>query len=167
MDDTTRANGYKHGRPEGRDVKPADEIVRKVIEALPAEARLYPDVYAWQVTDALEAATVAPAVDREALGDIIRPHIADEYMQGQVSPSDEVVLDEIFASGVLRDVRDVQAETLRDVAAHIEKLRALEESVPADNVTHSAMRSHLMMEFEVLRDYFLRRADSIEDNDND
>ena len=67
MDDTTRANGYKHGRPEGRDVKPADEIVRKVIEALPAEARLYPDVYAWQVTDALEAATVAPAVDREAL----------------------------------------------------------------------------------------------------
>ena len=122
MDDTTRANGYKHGRPEGRDVKPADEIVRKVIEALPAETRLYPDVYAWQVTDALEAATSAPAIDREALGDIIRPHIADEYMQGQVSPSDEVVLDEIFASGILRDVRDVQAEALERVR---EEIRAL------------------------------------------
>lgn len=118
MDDTTRANGYKHGRPEGRDVKPADEIVRKVIEALPAETRLYPDVYAWQVTDALEAATSAPAVDREALRGALANVLSDvtnypkavqtkmlgQYTGGLIE-SAAVAVEQSF-----RDVRDVQAE---------------------------------------------------------
>ena len=54
--------------------------------------------------DAIHAiAQPAPLVadSREALGDIIRPYIADEYMQGQVFPGDEAVLDEILASGVV------------------------------------------------------------------
>lgn len=122
MDDTTRANGYKHGRPEGRDVKPADEIVRKVIEALPAETRLYPDVYAWQVTDALEAATSAPAVDREALASVLE---ADECYERDANSAGWVFhprlgADALIASGLLRDVRDVQAETLEQAADAME-----------------------------------------------
>ena len=116
MDDTTRANGYKHGRPEGRDVKPADEIVRKVIEALPAETRLYPDVYAWQVTDALEAATSAPAVDREELIQaLIRARID---WHGTVTHEAEIswLADAVIAHLGVRDVRDVQAEALEQAA---------------------------------------------------
>lgn len=80
-------------------VEPAQEWDARAVQRNPEKAARYIQALA----DALEAATVTPAVDREALGDIIRPHIADEYLQGQVYPSDEVVLDEIFGSGILRE----------------------------------------------------------------
>jgi len=49
----TQANGYPLGRPEGRDVHPMDLVIQKAIEELPAATRLYPDVFAWSVTDAV------------------------------------------------------------------------------------------------------------------
>lgn len=49
----TKANGYPFGRPDDRDSHPLDEVIRDAIEALPMEVRLYPDIYAWRVTDAV------------------------------------------------------------------------------------------------------------------
>ena len=56
-----------------------------------------------KLADALEAATVAPAVDREALMSAIT---------NAALTSDDIpeVADHLLASGVLRDVWDVQAE---------------------------------------------------------
>lgn len=52
----TLANGYHYGRPENREPHVLDGIIEKVIEDLPAQARLYPDIYSWKVTDAVMAA---------------------------------------------------------------------------------------------------------------
>jgi len=49
----TKANGYFHGRPEDRNVLPLDELIEAIITSLPAETRLYPDVYSWKITDAI------------------------------------------------------------------------------------------------------------------
>lgn len=49
----TEANGYHNGRPEGREVEPLDLIIAQVIESIPAATRLYPDIYAWKITDAV------------------------------------------------------------------------------------------------------------------
>lgn len=71
--------------------------------------------FAGRVADALEAAASAPAVDREALTDLImdvrdaHPRVMND------APTDEIV-DALLASGILRDVRDVQAETLEEAA---------------------------------------------------
>lgn len=68
-----------------------------------------------RLTAALEAAMSAPAVDREALTDLImdvrdaHPRVMND------APTDEIV-DALLASGILRDVRDVQAETLEEAA---------------------------------------------------
>lgn len=59
----------------------------------------------YDVKVALEAATVAPAVDREALV---------EWFKWHADPND--VADALLASGILRDVRDVQAEALEQAA---------------------------------------------------
>lgn len=60
----TVANGYPLGRPETRDAHPLDKVVRRAIEKLPMETRLYPDVYAWSVTDAVRRAA-EPLSDEE------------------------------------------------------------------------------------------------------
>jgi hypothetical protein len=52
----TVANGYPLGRPEAREPHTLDRVIREAIEKLPMEVRLYPDVYAWHVTDAVLAA---------------------------------------------------------------------------------------------------------------
>lgn len=50
----TQANGYPKGRPDGRDAEDLDSVIQKAIERLPPELRLYPDIYAWSVTDAVK-----------------------------------------------------------------------------------------------------------------
>lgn len=50
----TQVNGYEHGRPPGRETKPLDELIIQVIESLPHATRMYPDVYAWKITEAIE-----------------------------------------------------------------------------------------------------------------
>lgn len=46
-------NGWPLGRPLSRAKHPLDAVIRRAIEKLPMETRLYPDVYAWSVTDAV------------------------------------------------------------------------------------------------------------------
>lgn len=55
--EATVANGYPLGRPENREPHPLDKVVRRAIEKLPMETRLYPDVYAWSITDAVQRAS--------------------------------------------------------------------------------------------------------------
>lgn len=62
---------------------------------------------------ALEAATSAPAIDREALMNAI----TDAALASEDIPE---VADHLLASGVLRDVRDVQAEALEQAADDVE-----------------------------------------------
>lgn len=50
---STQADGFTHGRPADRLPHPLDEVVEAAIEKLPMEVRLYPDVFAWKVTDAV------------------------------------------------------------------------------------------------------------------
>lgn len=50
----TVENGYVLGRPEGRDVEELDRIIEEAIEKLPMAARLYPDVYAWRISEAVK-----------------------------------------------------------------------------------------------------------------
>lgn len=64
--EATVANGYPLGRPESRDPHPLDKVVRRAIEKLPMETRLYPDVYAWSVTDAVRRAS-KPLTDEELI----------------------------------------------------------------------------------------------------
>lgn len=52
----TKENGYPLGRPPGRESERADEVIFRAIEKLPYEVRLYPDVFAWRVTEALKDA---------------------------------------------------------------------------------------------------------------
>ncbi len=69
------------------------------------------------LADALEAATVAPAVDREALVEVLAR--ADALSDEQWSSREFIYgpqADAIIASGILRDVRDVQAEALEEAA---------------------------------------------------
>lgn len=64
--EATVANGYPLGRPEHREPHPLDKVVRRAIEKLPMETRLYPDVYAWSVTDAVQRAA-KPLTDEELI----------------------------------------------------------------------------------------------------
>lgn len=48
--------GDRIGPPEEREQDPYDEIFEKIIEELPASTRMYPDVYAWLITDILQQA---------------------------------------------------------------------------------------------------------------
>lgn len=99
------------------------------VNALIAEARadasdirdMEHESYHWvaglidNLADALEAATVAPAVDREALARFFDPWAWDygDPSKGavQVSRTESLAkADAVIASGFLRDVRDVQAE---------------------------------------------------------
>lgn len=52
----SRVNGYAQGRPPEREPHVLDAVVEAAIESLPAATRLYPDVYSWQVVDAVLAA---------------------------------------------------------------------------------------------------------------
>jgi len=52
----SKANGFYHGRPPTRERHELDAVVEAVIDGLPAATRLYPDVYSWQVVDAVLAA---------------------------------------------------------------------------------------------------------------
>lgn len=116
-----------------------------------------------RLTAALEAATSTPAVDREALASVLEKFIEGLRAERRLYPDlyRLELADALIASGILRDVRDVQAEALEQAAAHVEKLRAVEESVPAESATQSAMRSHLITEFEVLRDHFIECAQAL------
>ena len=49
----TKANGFSYGRPENVERSELDLIIEKTIEELPMELRLYPDVYAWRITAAV------------------------------------------------------------------------------------------------------------------
>jgi len=49
----TAANGYRHGRPEDVVLHELDAVIAAAIEKLPAETRLYPDIYAWKVREAV------------------------------------------------------------------------------------------------------------------
>lgn len=49
----TKANGYPYGRPEGVEATELDRVIEKAIEKLPMELRLYPDVYAWRISAAV------------------------------------------------------------------------------------------------------------------
>jgi len=49
----TAANGYLHGRPEDVEPHGLDRVISKAIEKLPAELRLYPDIYAWKIREAV------------------------------------------------------------------------------------------------------------------
>jgi len=49
----TKANGFAHGRPEEREPHPLDMVIERAIAKIPAATRLYPDVYAWKITDAV------------------------------------------------------------------------------------------------------------------
>lgn len=52
----TAANGYLHGRPEDVAPQELDRVIADAIEKLPAELRLYPDIYAWKITRAVQTA---------------------------------------------------------------------------------------------------------------
>lgn len=62
----TVANGYPLGRPENRPSHALDGVIRRAIEKIPMETRLYPDVYAWSVADAVVAA-ISEAADKQLL----------------------------------------------------------------------------------------------------
>lgn len=67
---------------------------------------------------ALEAASASPAVDREALAKVLtheENYVHDADGDGWVWDMPTAVA-RLFASGILRDVRDVQAETLEQAA---------------------------------------------------
>ncbi|MFL0711654.1 MAG: hypothetical protein ACJLS2_02425 [Microcella pacifica] len=120
------------------DVKPEGAGGREAVEALIAEAREtgpfehyepVEDVHWWRnlanrLADALEAAQQAPAVDRDALkrviGEGMDRYWTSDYAQ---SPPDEenfgeeqVVVDQILASGILQDAAVVRAEALEEAA---------------------------------------------------
>lgn len=63
--EATVANGYPLGRPADREPHPLDKVIRRAIEKMPMETRLYPDVYAWAVTDAVQRAQPEPLSDDE------------------------------------------------------------------------------------------------------
>ena len=72
----------------------------------------------------LEAATSAPAVDREALARFFDPWAWDygDPSKGavQVSRAESLAkTDAIIASGILRDMRDVQAEALEQLVERV------------------------------------------------
>lgn len=50
----TVANGFVLGRPEGRDVEELDRIIEEAINEIPMATRLYPDVYAWRIAEAVK-----------------------------------------------------------------------------------------------------------------
>lgn len=49
------SDGYINGAPDGRVRLELDDVIETAIEKLPMAARLYPEVYAWVVTDAVLA----------------------------------------------------------------------------------------------------------------
>jgi hypothetical protein len=50
----TIANGFTHGRPAGREPEELDMVIERVIEKIPAATRLFPEIYAWKVTEAVK-----------------------------------------------------------------------------------------------------------------
>ena len=54
--EAAQANGYPLGRPGDRARHPLDTVIEAAIAEIPAATRLYPDVFAWKVTDAVLAA---------------------------------------------------------------------------------------------------------------
>ena len=49
----TAANGYRYGRPETVEPHELDAVISRVIEKIDAEVRLYPDIYAWKIREAV------------------------------------------------------------------------------------------------------------------
>lgn len=45
--------GQQLGPPEDREPHPLDEVIESVISALRSETRMYPEAYAWIITDAI------------------------------------------------------------------------------------------------------------------
>lgn len=88
----TLANGYADGRPPAREAHPLDRVIQEAISGLRHETRLYPDVYAWKVTDAVRAALVPDGVHFEC--DCV-PHLGSSHCHacgdaaGQVTPWSE------------------------------------------------------------------------------
>lgn len=76
---------------------------------------------AQQLAEALEAAASAPAVDREALAQQITVRVGRDFIR-HPDHHDYAAADRVIASGLLRDVRDVQAEALERVRDEIRSL---------------------------------------------
>lgn len=88
---------------------------------------------AFRLAAALEAATVAPAVDRQALARYFYmrnggteknwDYLAERIRAGREPEHGRMICyqqaDALLASGLLRDVRDVQAEALEQFAAEV------------------------------------------------
>lgn len=53
MIEPTLENGYALGRPSGRDHTELAQAIIDAIDKLPMAARMYPDVYAWRIEDAV------------------------------------------------------------------------------------------------------------------
>ena len=63
IDRHRKIDGYALGSPDGsgdeenpivRPRKVLDDVIEKAISKLPAQTRLYPEVYAWKITEAVE-----------------------------------------------------------------------------------------------------------------
>lgn len=75
----THANGYAHGRPDERPRKPMDDTITAAISALPYEVRLYPDVFSWNVTDAVLAAAREQVIaELELIAELRDAYTGDE-----------------------------------------------------------------------------------------
>lgn len=57
-------NGERIGPPKDRAPDDLDAVVEGVIDALRSEWRLYPDTYAWMITDAIRAQLKVEQNDR-------------------------------------------------------------------------------------------------------
>lgn len=105
-----------------------------------------------RLADALEAATVAPAVDREALvwqmydllgGDTAlgSPFMPDEG----IAHNARSVVDALLAFGLLRDVRDVQAEALEaEGFAFTDAEWTTYQRLPEQGVSHRGHLEHVV-----------------------
>lgn len=51
----TVENGYALGRPPGRELEEVDIVIEEAISLIPMAPRLYPEVYAWRITEALRS----------------------------------------------------------------------------------------------------------------
>lgn len=113
--EATVANGYPLGRPVDREADALDTVIRRAIEKLPMETRLYPDVYAWQVTDAVKRAL------REEEG---QPTVKELFEPTPMGGELTTILDEMRGDE-LTDAELTDIFNDRTLGAPIERLREI------------------------------------------
>lgn len=89
MIEPTHANGYRFGRPEGRDVTELDGVIQGVIESLPPATRLYPDVYSWMITDAVIRAQPGET-NLEQVMDAL-PHFSGVFLSRVIKRAENII----------------------------------------------------------------------------